>query len=72
LLIPEVLLLLGGFAALYFGADWMVRGAAGLQGRLGFPDQILSNAWEMSAMRSWGSSNPTEIRHIEGVIPIFS
>ncbi len=36
-----VLLLLAGFAALYFGADWMVRGAAGLQGSLGLSPIVI-------------------------------
>ena len=37
----EVLLLLGGFAALYFGADWMVRGAARLEGSLGWSPIVI-------------------------------
>jgi cation:H+ antiporter len=41
LLILEALLLLGGFAALYFGADWMVRGAARLQGNLGLSPIVI-------------------------------
>ena len=36
-----VLLLLGGFGALYFGADWMVRGAARLQGSLGLSPIVI-------------------------------
>jgi len=36
-----VLLLLAGFAALYFGADWMVRGAARLQGSLGLSPIVI-------------------------------
>ena len=36
-----VLLLLVGFAALYFGADWMVRGAARLQGSLGLSPIVI-------------------------------
>jgi cation:H+ antiporter len=35
------LLLLVGFAALYFGADWMVRGAARLQGSLGLSPIVI-------------------------------
>jgi len=41
LLILEALLLLGGFAALYFGADWMVRGAARLEGSLGLSPIVI-------------------------------
>ena len=41
MLILEVLLLLGGFAALYFGADWMVRGAARLEGSLGLSPIVI-------------------------------
>jgi cation:H+ antiporter len=41
LLILEVLLLLGGFAALYFGADWMVRGAARLESSLGLSPIVI-------------------------------
>jgi cation:H+ antiporter len=41
LMILEGLLLLGGFAALYFGADWMVRGAARLQGSLGLSPIVI-------------------------------
>jgi cation:H+ antiporter len=41
LLILESLLLLVGFAALYFGADWMVRGAARLQGSLGLSPIVI-------------------------------
>lgn len=37
----EVFLLLGGFAALYFGADWMVRGAARLEGSLGLSPIVI-------------------------------
>lgn len=40
-LILEILLLLGGFAALYFGADWMVRGAARLEGSLGLSPIVI-------------------------------
>jgi len=40
-LILEVLLLLGGFAALYFGADWMVRGAAHLERSLGLSPIVI-------------------------------
>jgi cation:H+ antiporter len=36
-----ILLLLVGFAALYFGADWMVRGAARLQGSLGLSPIVI-------------------------------
>jgi len=36
-----VLLLLAGIAALYFGADWMVRGAARLQGSLGLSPVVI-------------------------------
>jgi cation:H+ antiporter len=36
-----ILLLLGGFAALYFGADWMVRGAARLEGSLGLSPIVI-------------------------------
>jgi len=35
------LLLLGGFGALYFGADWMVRGAARLQSHLGLSPIVI-------------------------------
>ena len=35
------LLLLVGFGALYFGADWMVRGAARLQGSLGLSPIVI-------------------------------
>ena len=41
MLILEAFLLLGGFAALYFGADWMVRGAARLQGSLGLSPIVI-------------------------------
>jgi len=37
----EILLLLVGFAALYFGADWMVRGAARLEGSLGLSPIVI-------------------------------
>jgi cation:H+ antiporter len=40
-LILETMLLLGGFAALYFGADWMVRGAARLEGSLGLSPIVI-------------------------------
>ncbi len=36
-----VLLLLLGFGALYFGADWMVRGAARLEGSLGLSPIVI-------------------------------
>jgi cation:H+ antiporter len=36
-----ILLLLAGFGALYFGADWMVRGAARLQGSLGLSPIVI-------------------------------
>jgi cation:H+ antiporter len=36
-----ILLLLGGFGALYFGADWMVRGAARLEGSLGLSPLVI-------------------------------
>jgi cation:H+ antiporter len=36
-----ILLLFVGFAALYFGADWMVRGAARLQGSLGLSPIVI-------------------------------
>ncbi len=36
-----ILLLFGGFGALYFGADWMVRGAARLQGSLGLSPIVI-------------------------------
>jgi len=36
-----ILLLLGGILALYFGADWMVRGAARLQGILGLSPIVI-------------------------------
>jgi len=35
------LLLLGGFGALYFGADWMVRGAVRLEGSLGLSPIVI-------------------------------
>ena len=41
MLILEILLLLAGFAALYFGADWMVRGAARLEGSLGLSPIVI-------------------------------
>lgn len=41
MLILETLLLLAGFAALYFGADWMVRGAARLEGSLGLSPIVI-------------------------------
>jgi len=37
----EILLLLLGFAALYFGADWMVRGAARLESSLGLSPIVI-------------------------------
>jgi cation:H+ antiporter len=37
----HLLLLLGGFGALYFGADWMVRGAARLEGSLGLSPIVI-------------------------------
>lgn len=40
-MIPYLLLLLLGFAALYFGADWMVRGAARLEGSLGLSPIVI-------------------------------
>jgi cation:H+ antiporter len=40
-LILEILLLLAGFAALYFGADWMVRGAARLESSLGLSPIVI-------------------------------
>ena len=36
-----ILLLMGGFGALYFGADWMVRGAARLQRSLGLSPIVI-------------------------------
>lgn len=36
-----ILLLLAGFGALYFGADWMVRGAARLQKSLGLSPMVI-------------------------------
>jgi len=36
-----VLLLLGGFGALYFGADWMVRGAARLEASMGLSPIVI-------------------------------
>jgi len=36
-----VLLLLGGFGALYFGADWMVRGAARLEHSMGLSPIVI-------------------------------
>jgi cation:H+ antiporter len=39
--IVQLLLLLLGFLALYFGADWMVRGAARLQGSLGLSPIVI-------------------------------
>lgn len=41
MLILETLLLVAGFAALYFGADWMVRGAARLEGSLGLSPIVI-------------------------------
>jgi cation:H+ antiporter len=40
-MILQLLLLLLGFCALYFGADWMVRGAARLQGSLGLSPIVI-------------------------------
>lgn len=40
-MIPQLLLLLLGFGALYFGADWMVRGAARLEGSLGLSPIVI-------------------------------
>lgn len=40
-MILPLLLLLLGFCALYFGADWMVRGAARLQGSLGLSPIVI-------------------------------
>jgi cation:H+ antiporter len=34
-LFPRILLLLGGVGALYFGAEWLIRGAASLASRVG-------------------------------------
>jgi len=39
--LPMTLVLLAGFVALYFGADWMVRGAARLQGSLGLSPIVI-------------------------------
>jgi cation:H+ antiporter len=36
-----VLLLLGGFGALYFGAEWMVRGAAGMEHSMGLSPIVI-------------------------------
>ncbi len=36
-----ILLLLGGFGALYFGADWMVRGAVRMEGSLGLSPIVI-------------------------------
>ena len=36
-----ILLLLGGFGALYFGAEWMVRGAAGMEHSLGLSPIVI-------------------------------
>lgn len=41
MLIYQILLLLGGFGALYFGADWMVRGAARLESSLGLSSIVI-------------------------------
>lgn len=40
-MVVMILLLFTGFAALYFGADWMVRGAARLQGSLGLSPIVI-------------------------------
>ena len=40
-MVPMALLLLAGFIALYFGATWMVRGAARLQGSLGLSPIVI-------------------------------
>ncbi|MFC1660293.1 calcium/sodium antiporter [Gemmatimonadota bacterium] len=40
-MILQILLLVGGFGALYFGADWMVRGAARLEGSLGLSPIVI-------------------------------
>jgi cation:H+ antiporter len=36
-----ILLLLGGFGALYFGAEWMVRGAAGMEHSMGLSPIVI-------------------------------
>ncbi len=40
-LLPRVLLLVGGFGALYFGAEWLVYGSANLARRLGVPPIVI-------------------------------
>lgn len=40
-LFPQFLLVAGGVGALYFGAEWLVRGAAGLAERFGVPPVVV-------------------------------
>jgi len=40
-LLPQILLLAGGVGALYFGAEWLVRGAAGLAKRFGVSPVVI-------------------------------
>ncbi|MEZ4417333.1 MAG: calcium/sodium antiporter [Gemmatimonadota bacterium] len=40
-LLPRVLLLAGGVGALYFGAEWLIRGAAALAQRFGVPPIVV-------------------------------
>ncbi len=40
-LLPRMLLLVGGFGALYFGAEWLVYGSANLARRLGVPAIVI-------------------------------
>lgn len=41
MLVPNVVLLLGGFGALYFGAEWLVRGAARIASTLGITPVVV-------------------------------
>lgn len=40
-LLANILLLLGGFGALYFGAEWLVRGAARMAANMGIPPVVV-------------------------------
>lgn len=40
-LLANILLLLGGFGALYFGAEWLVRGAARIASTMGIPPVVV-------------------------------
>ena len=40
-LVPRLLLLFGGFGALYFGAEWLVYGSATIARRFGVPPIVI-------------------------------